>query len=188
MRSPCRQRRYSAAVGLDKSGASAEDFFTMIPQNALDVVSRVLFHPVFLSAFSSWFIAQILKSCIALFRNRPQTAKEILMNIFWATGGMPSSHSAVVTALTTSVGFIEGADSTLFFVTFFYAMLTFRDALGVRRAAGHQAKALNHIIRHLSRTSQFRLKKLKEINGHSISEVFVGGLLGFFIAVAFCNL
>lgn len=160
----------------------------MIPQKAVDVVSRILSSPVFLSALSSWFIAQIMKSCIALFRNRPQTAKEILLNIFWTTGGMPSSHSAVVTALATSAGFVEGADSTLFFVTLFYAVLTFRDALGVRRAAGHQAKALNHIIRHLSRTSQLRLKKVKEINGHSPSEVFVGGLLGFFIAVAFCNL
>jgi acid phosphatase family membrane protein YuiD len=160
----------------------------MIAQRAVDAVSRILSSPVLLSAFSSWFIAQILKSCIALFRNRPHTAKEILMNIFWTTGGMPSSHSAVVTALATSVGFVEGADSSLFFVTLFYAMLTFRDALGVRRAAGHQAKALNHIIRHLSKNSQLRLKKLKEINGHSISEVFVGGLLGFFIAVAFCTL
>ncbi len=160
----------------------------MIPKDAVDIVSRMLSNPVFLSAFSSWFIAQILKSCIALFRNRPHTAKEMLVNMFWATGGMPSSHSALVTALATSVGFVEGADSSLFFVTLFYAMLTFRDALGVRRAAGHQAKALNDIIRYLSRTSQLRLKKLKEINGHSISEVFVGGLLGFFIAVAFCNL
>ena len=160
----------------------------MIPQRAVDLVSGLLSSPIFMASFSSWFMAQILKSCIALFRNRPHTAKEILLNLFWTTGGMPSSHSAVVTALATSVGFVEGADSPLFFVTIFYAMLTFRDALGVRRAAGHQAKALNHIIKHLSKQSQLRLKKLKEINGHSISEVFVGGLLGFFIAVAFCNL
>ncbi len=94
----------------------------------------------------------------------------------------------VSSALATSVGFVQGADSPLFFVTIFYALLTFRDALGVRRAAGHQAKALNQIIRYLSKHSSLRLKTLKEIHGHSVSEVFVGGLLGFFIAVAFCTL
>ncbi len=160
----------------------------MIPHSAVDLATRILSHPVFLSAFSSWFIAQILKSCIALFRNRPLTAKEILVNILWATGGMPSSHSAVVAALATSVGFVQGADSPLFFVTLFYALLTFRDALGVRRAAGYQAKALNTIIKHLAKRSSLRLKSVKEIHGHSVSEVFVGALLGFFIAVAFCTL
>jgi acid phosphatase family membrane protein YuiD len=160
----------------------------MIPQRAVDLATRILSHPVFLSAFSSWFIAQILKSCIALFRNRPQTAKEILLNMFWATGGMPSSHSAVVAALATSVGFVQGADSPLFFVTLFYALLTFRDAFGVRRAAGSQAKAINALIKYLARRSSLRLKTVKEIHGHTVSEVFVGAILGFFIAIAFCTL
>jgi acid phosphatase family membrane protein YuiD len=160
----------------------------VISQHAVDIASRILSSPIFLSALSSWFLAQILKSCVALVRKRPHTAKEILLNIFWTTGGMPSSHSAVVSALATSVGFVVGADSPLFFITLFYALLTFRDALGVRRAAGHQAKALNQIIHYLSRRSTLKLKTVKEIHGHTISEVFVGGLIGFFIAVAFCTL
>ncbi len=160
----------------------------MIPQRAVDIATRVLGSPIFLSAFSSWLLAQLLKSCIALLRNRPHTAKEILLNIFWTTGGMPSSHSALVAALATSVGFVEGPDSPIFFVTLFYALLTFRDALGVRRAAGHQAKALNQVIRYLSRTGKLRVKPVKEVHGHTAPEVFVGTLLGFFIAVAFCNL
>jgi uncharacterized protein len=160
----------------------------MIPHPAVDVAKRFLTNPIFLSAFSSWFIAQILKSCIALFRRRPLTAKELLLNIFWTTGGMPSSHSAVVAALATSVGFVVGADSPLFFVALFYAVLTFRDAFGVRRAAGSQAKAINTIIRHLSRRSTLRLKSVKEIHGHTVAEVFVGALLGLFIAIAFCTL
>jgi acid phosphatase family membrane protein YuiD len=160
----------------------------MISRNAVDLLSRIFSNPIFLSAFSSWFIAQIMKSCIALVRNRPHTAKEILLHFFWATGGMPSSHSAVSAALATSVGFIVGADSPLFFVTLFYAMLTFRDAFGVRRAAGHQAKALNQVIKFMSRRFSLRVKTVKEIHGHTVPEVFVGALLGFFIAVAFCNL
>ncbi len=160
----------------------------MLSHGAVDILSRALSSPVFLSAFSSWFIAQILKSCIMFVRNRPRTAKEILIHIFWATGGMPSSHSAIVSALATAAAFVEGFNSTLFFVTLFYAILTFRDALGVRRAAGAQARVINQLIRDLSPHFKIRSKPVKEINGHSMSEVFVGALLGFFIALAFCTL
>jgi acid phosphatase family membrane protein YuiD len=160
----------------------------MLSQRAVDLIGRVLANPVFLSALSSWFIAQILKSFIMLFRNRPQTAREKLLNMFWTTGGMPSSHSALVAALATSAGFVEGPASTLFFVTLFYAVLTFRDALGVRRSAGSQAKVLNQLIRDLSPHFPLRARPVKEVHGHTMPEVFVGVLLGFFIAVAFCTL
>ncbi len=160
----------------------------MLSRRAVDLLTRIFENPVFLSALSSWFLAQILKSFIMLFRNRPRTAREILVNLFWATGGMPSSHSAVVVALATSAAFVEGPDSTLFFVTLFYAILTFRDALGVRRAAGAQAKVINQLIRDLSPRFPLRSRPVKEVNGHTLPEVFVGSLLGFFIAVAFCTL
>lgn len=155
---------------------------------AVEPLARLVTHPVFLSALTAWFTAQLLKSIIALFRNKPRTAREILLNIFWATGGMPSSHSAVVFALATSVGFVEGVSSSLFILALFYALLTVRDALGVRRAAGSQARTLNQLIRALSRSRRLRVKSVREIHGHTPSEVFVGSLLGFFIAVAFCSL
>jgi acid phosphatase family membrane protein YuiD len=157
-------------------------------RHIVDEITRLLSHPVFLSAFSSWFTTQILKSLVALLRNRPRTAKSILLNLFWTTGGMPSSHSAVVSALATSVGFVQGVDTPLFIVTLFYAILTFRDALGVRRAAGMQARAINQILRSLARDRKHRVKPVKEINGHTGPEVIVGALIGFFIAVAFSNL
>lgn len=172
---------------LDKRHRAAETRAMLSPRT-MDLLARVFQNPVFLSALSSWFLAQILKSFIMLVRNRPQTAREILVNLFWATGGMPSSHSAVVTALATSAGFVEGPDSTLFVVTVFYAILTFRDALGVRRAAGAQAKVINQLLRELRPRVSPKLKPVKEIHGHTISEVFVGALLGFFIAAAFCTL
>jgi acid phosphatase family membrane protein YuiD len=153
-----------------------------------DSISGLITHPVFLSAFSSWFSTQILKSLVALLRNRPRTAKSILLNMFWTTGGMPSSHSAVVSALATSVGFVQGVDTPLFIVTLFYAILTFRDALGVRRAAGMQARAINQILRSIARDRKHGVKPVKEINGHTGPEVIVGALIGFFIAVAFSNL
>ncbi|HUV06366.1 MAG TPA: divergent PAP2 family protein, partial [Spirochaetia bacterium] len=77
-------------------------------------------HPVFLSAFFSWLLSQVLKSLIDILRKRPNTARSVLLHIFWATGGMPSSHSSVVTALATSLGFIFGVDSPLFILAVFY--------------------------------------------------------------------
>jgi acid phosphatase family membrane protein YuiD len=154
----------------------------------VDQLTGLFAHPVFLSSFSSWFTAQILKSLVAMLRNRPRTAKGILLNLFWTTGGMPSSHSAVVSALATSVGFVQGVDTPLFIVTLFYAVIVIRDALGVRRAAGMQARAINQLLRNLSRDRKHGVKPVKEIHGHTGPEVIVGALIGFFIAVAFCSL
>lgn len=160
----------------------------MLSQRAVDVLTRVLSNPVFLSALFSWLTAQILKAIIHLVRHRTRSAREILLNILWATGGMPSSHSAVVCALATAAGLVEGPGSTLFFVTVFYALLTLRDALGVRRSAGAQARTLNQLLRDLAPHFKLRARPVKEIHGHTMPEVFVGALLGFFIAAGFCTL
>lgn len=144
--------------------------------------------PVFLSAFFSWFIAQLLKSIIGIFRGSTKSHVGFLRRFFWATGGMPSSHSALVTALATSIGFRESLSSPLFAISFFYAVLTIRDALGVRMAAGTQARVLNQLIARLSGRLDLKIKSVKEVNGHTVSEVSVGVLLGFFIAVAFTSL
>ena len=154
----------------------------------MDFMYNLFNNPIFLSALFSWLISQILKSIIDIFRRKPRSAKSVLLRIFWATGGMPSSHSAVVTALATSIAFVQGLESPLFILALFYAFLTVRDALGVRRAAGAQAIVLNQLIHELSRKAEIAVKSVKEIHGHKISEVSVGILLGFFIAVAFCNL
>jgi uncharacterized protein len=108
--------------------------------------------------------------------------------MFWRTGGMPSSHSSLVTALATSIGYIHGMDSPLFILAFFYAILTIRDALGVRRAAGIQAQALNELADELKSSIAFAFRPVKEIHGHTPAEVSVGVMLGFFIALAFCSL
>lgn len=157
-------------------------------KEAIDLFYRAVANPVFLSGLFSWFIAQVLKSVIELLKNRPHSAKAILLSIFWSTGGMPSSHCAVVSALATSIGFGVGIDSPVFALAFFYAVLTIRDALGVRRAAGSQAKALNQLIDELHPQFRTRIRTVKEIHGHSVAEVCVGILIGFFIAVAFSTL
>jgi acid phosphatase family membrane protein YuiD len=154
----------------------------------MNYINALFTSRVFLATLFSWFIAQVMKSIIEIVKNKPRSAFKILKYIFWTTGGMPSSHSSVVVALATSIGFTVGIDSPLFIVVFFVALLVIRDALGVRRAAGLQAHALNRLIAILKKEMRINVKPVKEINGHSPSEVGVGAVLGFFIAVAFCIL
>lgn len=149
---------------------------------------RMISSPIFLSAFFSWFTAQLIKLIINVLRRRIRSSKGAVTSLFWATGGMPSSHSAAVAALATSVGFTVGVDSPLFVTILVFGLIVVRDALGVRRAAGHQARALNNLGRELSNRFNVQYRSVKEINGHNFSEVSVGILLGFFIATAFCNL
>lgn len=154
----------------------------------MEIFFNFLENPIFRAAFFSWFISQAIKSVIEIFRNRPHSAKEILLSLFWTTGGMPSSHSAVVSALATAIGFEVGITSPIFILAFFYAFITVRDATGVRRAAGLQARTINQIIQELSTSFDPKIKQVKEIHGHRTSEVILGVILGFFIAVAFCTL
>ncbi|MBN2051018.1 MAG: divergent PAP2 family protein [Spirochaetales bacterium] len=151
-------------------------------------VKIILDNPIFLSAIFSWFIAQFLKVIINILRYRTASARDILYRFFWKTGGMPSSHTAAVTSVATAVGFIEGFSSNLFVVTVVFALIVIRDSLGVRRAAGSQAKALNTMGKELQSKLKISFKMVKEISGHTVPEVFIGVILGFFIAVAFCNL
>jgi uncharacterized protein len=144
--------------------------------------------PVFLSAFFSWFLAQILKAVIEAVRQRSRSSRDVMVTLFWKTGGMPSSHSSLVTSLATSIGFEYGTGSPLFTLSLFYGLLIIRDALGVRRAAGLQAQTLNQINNDLRERYSIEFAPVREIHGHTPAEVSVGILLGFFIAVAFSML
>ncbi len=159
-----------------------------MPGRAVQQFTELIHHPVFLSAVFSWFIAQLLKAIINIASGKGRSSKDILLTFFWATGGMPSSHSCMVTALATSIGFVEGVSSPLFIAMLCYGLLTIRDALGVRRAAGTQARAINYLNSQLSARFSIPPHPVKEIHGHTMAEVSVGVILGFFIAVAFCSL
>jgi acid phosphatase family membrane protein YuiD len=155
----------------------------------METVRHLISSPIFLSAVTAWFFAQFIKTLIALVRFGSKVPKrDLVFMLLWTTGGMPSSHSAVVSALTTAVGFQVGFDSPLFMVCLVFALMAIRDALGVRQAAGNQARALNHLISEANDRWSTSYKPVKEINGHKGSEVVVGCLLGIFLASAFCNL
>ena len=151
---------------------------------SLDVFSN----PVFLSAVFSMLIAQFLKAVVNILRSRAKSFREVLMTFLWRTGGMPSSHSALVVSIATAIAFKDGINTSIFILSLFFALVVIRDALGVRRAAGLQAKALNQLGRELSSRSNIQYRQVKEVHGHSPAEVVVGAVLGFFIALAFSTL
>ena len=149
----------------------------------------VLFHnPVFLSAVFSLLTAQFIKVIINLFRYRSNSFREVLLTFLWKTGGMPSSHSSLTVSLATAIGLTEGLDSAVFILSMFFALVVVRDAMGVRRSAGLQARVLNQLGKELSGRFGLAFHPVKEVQGHSPPQVLVGGLLGFFIAFAFCTL
>jgi len=147
-------------------------------------ISALLRNNVFLAAALSLFMAQFAKALVAVFTNRKAGIREIFSTLLWKTGGMPSSHSALVIAISTSIAFSSGIGSDVFALSFFFALVVIRDAMGVRRAAGVQAKTLNSLGSRLSKRLHIPFKPVKEINGHTFPQVVAGSLMGFFIALA----
>lgn len=111
-------------------------------------------------------------------RNRPDFTRLI------GTGGMPSAHSASVTALAVGVGLSEGWGSSVFGLAAFFALLTMYDATGIRRAAGRQARILNQLAEGLREHHKLDLERLAELLGHTPLEVLVGALYGATLAFA----
>jgi acid phosphatase family membrane protein YuiD len=140
---------------------------------------------IFLSTASSWVVAQFLKMIIYVLTHKHKKVREAIETAIWRTGGMPSSHSAVVSSLTVSVGFKEGPASNLFVFCLVFTMVVLRDALGVRRAAGLQARALNNLGRQAAEKTGLEFRAVKEIQGHTPLEVLVGAFLGIFIAAGY---
>lgn len=94
------------------------------------------------------------------------------------TGGMPSSHSASVAALSTAIGIREGVGSSIFAVTLFFSLVVMYDAAGLRRAAGLQARVLNRIVEDQYAHRGLRPERLSELVGHTPIEVLVGAAIG----------
>ena len=165
----------------------SRDYFTMI-QEARPAAGDLFGNPVFLSAVFSLLVAQFIKAIINLFRYRSRSLRGVLVTFLWKTGGMPSSHSALAVSIATAIAFTEGVDTSIFILAFFFALVVIRDAMGVRRSSGIQAKTLNQVGKELNSRFGIAFRPVKEVQGHSPAQVVVGSLLGFFMALAFCTL
>ena len=125
-------------------------------------------------AVLAWLIAQVIKVLINLCVNRTMDIQLLI-----SSGGMPSSHSALVCACASAIGRIEGFSSTVFALGAAFALVVMYDACNVRRAAGEQAKILNYIVEHWEEMSPAWVgKELKELLGHTPAQVFMGAILG----------
>lgn len=156
--------------------------------SAKDQIRQFFSNPVFLSCVFSWFCAQLIKTLIKLFSGKIHSVRELFELMFWRTGSMPSSHSALVSTLCTTIAFRSGLNSDVFLLSLGLFMITIRDAVGVRRANGIQAKELNRVGRMLKEKGLMDFKPIKEVQGHTPAEVAIGCLLGFFIGIAFSEL
>lgn len=143
--------------------------------NGYEVLSAGLF---------SAFTAQVIKFIIFTIQTR-----KINFKIFTTTGGMPSSHSAGVMGISTSVGLIGGFDSLVFAVALGYALVTMYDAAGVRRAAGKTAACLNRMMDDFYKHDVQAIGgKLKELLGHTPFEVIMGAIYGILFTICYHKL
>ena len=151
---------------------------------------------VLLAGILGWFVAQLLKVVIDWLVNGKFNIERIS-----GAGGMPSSHSCMVTAMTVAVAMVEGVDSTLFAMALLIAFITLYDAMGVRWQAGLHARVLNKTVRDVEELKESQNendeespeeedehapKGLKEFIGHKPMEVLVGVMLGIVVAILVC--
>jgi uncharacterized protein len=141
-------------------------------------MKTILDNRVLLAAFVAWLVAQVSKTIYELIRYR-----KLRLNRLVSSGGMPSSHSALVSSLAAATGRLTGIDSVPFAITFVLAAIVMYDAAGVRRAVSIQARILNQMIDEAFQGKPFAEKRLRELIGHTPIQVIVGGLLGIGIGL-----
>ena len=130
-------------------------------------------------SFCAWVVAQLVKVVVILVRE-----KRLDLRYLVASGGMPSSHSAVVSALATAVAMTQGWGSVAFGIAAILAVVVMYDAAGLRQSVGQQAAVLNRIIEELRLRRPFTEveRDLREFIGHTPFQVIVGAILGILIA------
>lgn len=132
------------------------------------------------SAGSAWILAQLIKAVIALIHKE----KRSLGAIFFANGGMPSSHSAAVCALNVACLLGCGVSTPEYAISLLFAIIVLNDACGVRYETGEQAKIINKIMKELFSGNPEEINTgLKTLVGHTPFQVFMGALLGIGVAI-----
>jgi len=144
-----------------------------------EILDQIIRNKVLLTTLSAWIIAQFLKVCIGVFRQKKFDFRWLI-----GTGGMPSSHASGAACLAAAVGLKFGFDSVDFALAASFALVVMFDAQGVRRATGKQARILNKITEDIYWQGKFNENRLRELIGHTPIEVFAGALLG--VTIAFC--
>jgi len=143
----------------------------------VNVIRDFFGNRVVLAAFAAWAIAQGIKVILTLIISRQFDVSRL-----FGSGGMPSSHSALVCAMVTSIGYAEGFSSSVFALGACFAAVVMYDAAGVRRSTGKNAAVLNHLLDGLAGNGfVFDEERLKELVGHTPVQVVAGALLGILV-------
>jgi len=131
-----------------------------------------------LAPLVAWTIAQAAKLLLTSYRQR-----RLNLRVLAQTGGMPSSHSAIVMGLTTAVGKYAGVTSAPFAIALIFTFVVMYDAAGLRRAAGRQAEVLNRLVEDLVHMRGVQELRLRELLGHTPFEVIVGAAIGLVVGL-----
>ena len=131
-----------------------------------------------LAPLVAWAIAQAAKVLLTSMRQR-----RLNLRVLAETGGMPSSHAAIVMGMTTAVGKYAGVSSASFAIALIFSFVVMYDAAGLRRAAGRQAAILNRLVEDLVHMRGMQEQRLRELLGHTPVEVLVGALLGIVVGL-----
>jgi len=137
----------------------------------------VLVNPVLWAGLIAWGIAQALKVPIDYMQTRSWHWYLLL-----EAGGMPSSHSALITSVAHSIGLFTGFDTPLFALAFTIAAVVVYDATGIRRQAGIHAELINAMLRDLATGHPLKNQQLREVLGHTPLEALAGVILGLVVA------
>lgn len=133
---------------------------------------------VLVVSFVAWLIAQLLKVLIYLLTEHRLDLWRLV-----SMGGMPSSHSTLVSALATSIGIEDGVRSSIFALAVVFASVVMYDAAGIRQAVSTQARILNRLLDEYFKHQRLNEERLRELIGHTRIEVLVGAFLGIGIAL-----
>ena len=138
------------------------------------ITNKALVIPV-----SAWVISQLIKVFVVLARE-----KRFDLWFLLRSGGMPSSHTALVCALAVAVGMMQGFNSIAFAITVILAIVVMYDAAGVRQAVSQQSLVLNRIVKELmdKRPRSEVERELREFIGHTPFQVIAGAAVGIFVA------
>ncbi|MFH0790457.1 MAG: divergent PAP2 family protein [Candidatus Omnitrophota bacterium] len=142
-----------------------------------EIFKQILRNKIFIVTLLTWVVAQSIKVVIGVIRQ-----KKFDFRWFVGTGGMPSSHAAGASCLSTAIGLNYGFDSVYFALAASFAIVVMFDAQGVRRASGKQAHILNKVMEDIYWKGRIHEGRLRELIGHTPVEVIAGFLLGVTIA------
>jgi acid phosphatase family membrane protein YuiD len=138
------------------------------------LISDFIGNKILIISASAWIITQILKVLVILVQE-----KRLDWSYLITSGGMPSSHTAIVCALATSIGLTLGVGSVAFSIAVVLAIIVMYDAAGVRQSVGQQSALINRIVRGSKLGIE---QELREFIGHTPFQVFMGAVLGILIA------